>query len=583
MLVMGYTSFIFYPRWNKLRTEAAISADVSGYYWYLPSLFIYHDLKKQGFADSIVKAYSPTDNFEQGMKLPNGNYVMKYSSGMAVMYLPFFTAAHLFAGFTSYPRDGFSLPYQLGIQLGGFLMAIIGLFYFRKLLLLFYDDKVVAIVLLLLVIGTNYLMYSVINVGMSHNWLFTLYVFLLLNTVYFYRNFQLKYAIRIGLIIGLATLARPTELISCLIPLLWGMEKLSFSAIKQRLTLLIKQFKPLIIAASCAVAVLSIQLIYWKYVSGHWFVYSYGTGQKLYFRSPNFFNYTFSYNTGWLLYTPMMVLSFVGLLPFLRNGKNKVAITLFFLLNYYIICSWNIWWYGGRAMVQSYPILMFPIASLVSVALTKRFLTWVLTPFLFLFTYMNIWYTYQCHGGGLYDNTNMTREYYWRVAGRWQVPDKFVVLKDYPEYYEGPENNKVLLYQNDFEQDTTLPVSPHAITGNKSLELNDTTKNAIEYKFPWKPTSAGWLVASADFHNNFKEYDTWKMTQLILRVYKADKLVKSNLIRVHRLMQRNGETINASVFMNINNLSFDSVGVSLWNGYSSKKIWIDNVKVYSFQ
>src|SRR5580704_9191877 len=59
--LMCYASFFFYPRWRQAKTDAAISWDVSGYYWYLPSVFIYHDLKGQAFKDSILAKYQPTN------------------------------------------------------------------------------------------------------------------------------------------------------------------------------------------------------------------------------------------------------------------------------------------------------------------------------------------------------------------------------------------------------------------------------------------------------------------------------------------------------------------------------------------
>jgi hypothetical protein len=144
----------------------------------------------------------------------------------------------------------------------------------------------------------------------------------------------------------------------------------------------------------CAAAIVSIQLIYWKYVSGHWLVYSYND-QHLYFRSPNFYNYTLSYKSGWLRYSPMMILAFIGIIPFALKGKNKVAIISFFLLNYYIVCAWSIWWYGGRAMVQSYPILLFPLTALVDVALSRKPLRWLFTAIALLFIYFNVWITWQ--------------------------------------------------------------------------------------------------------------------------------------------------------------------------------------------
>lgn len=245
--LLCYISLFFYPRWQKGGGEATISWDVSGYYWYLPSIFIYNDIKHQSFKNAILYKYQPTNTeFQQANKCDNGNYVMKYSSGMALMYLPFFTIAHCFAKILGYPADGFSMPYQFCIQLGGLLISILGLWYLRKLLLFYYKDNVVGIVLLLLVLGSNYLNYASIDCGMSHSWLITVYVFLLLNTMYFYKSFKLKYAIRIGLLVGLCTLTRPTDIISCIIPIFWGMEGFRKNAIYNQFAIFRKNIKSLL-------------------------------------------------------------------------------------------------------------------------------------------------------------------------------------------------------------------------------------------------------------------------------------------------------------------------------------------------
>jgi len=580
MLVMAWSSFVFYPRWQQKGSEAAISWDVAGYYWYLPSVFIYKDIRHQGFADSIMRKYNPVSDLQQAYKLPNGNYVLKYSSGMAVMYLPFFAVAHVAAGVLGYPQDGFSPPYQLAIQLGGLLMSVIGLWYLRKLLLRFYPDKVVAIVLALLVIGTNYLDYSCINNGMTHTWLFTVYVFLLLNTVHFYETFRLKYALRIGALLGLATLTRPTEALAALIPLLWGMERMNAGEIKGRLLLLRNKAGLLLAAVGIAAAVVSIQLFYWRWVSGHWLVYSY-QDQHLYFRSPNFMNYTFSCRNGWLRYTPMMMLAFAGLIPFWLKGRNKVAITSFFLLNYYIVCAWNIWWYGGRAMVQSYPVLMFPLAALVAAAFSRRWLAVLLVPIAALFVYMNIWYTYQSHRGTLIDTETMTDAYYWRVAGRWSAPEITQELRDGAEVYEGIPNHEQLLWQTGFEQDTAIHNTLPAIEGARSLQLDSTTRNLIEFKFPYAGGPVHWLMLRADMRCVHRENGIWKMAQVIARAYKGGRIVKERMIRVYRLLD-DGQTRTIPMYMNVQGLSFDTLSVSFWNGYSNKPLLIDNVRVSSF-
>jgi len=579
-LLMCYASFFFYPRWKHSGTEAAISWDVSGYYWYLPSVFIYKDLKHQAFKDSIISKYRPSNTAFSGIKCENGNYVMKYSSGMAVMYFPFFIAAHMLARPLGYPADGFSAPYQFAIQFGGLLISIIGLWYFRKLLLNFYADKVVAIVLALLVLGSNYLNYATIDGGMSHCWLFTVYVFLLLNTHYFYQAFKIKYAVRIGLLIGLATLTRPTDILSCIIPLLWGLDNISYGAVRTRVDLFMKNYKALLIAAVCAACVISIQLIYWKYASGHWLFYSY-QDQKLYFRSPNFLDYTFSYRSGWLTYAPALILAFIGIIPFLKGGKNKVVILVFFLLNYYIICAWSIWWYGGRAMIQSYPVLFFPVAELVKVCLSRRASSVVFAAIAGVLIYYNIWLTYQYHNEGLYLNDSMTKAYFWRVVGRWQVPANVILLADDPELYEASPNNKTLIYQDNFVNDTGIQFRLDTQTGGKTLVLNKEWQNSPLYKVAGNNISGQWLRAEATFGCDQKEWENWKMAQFILRLVDKGVIVKENMVRVYRSLG-DGETKKITVDMKLPKQKFDSVNILFWNGGSERPIYIDSLKLWSF-
>src|SRR5690606_5369041 len=174
-----------------------------------------------------------------------------------------------------------------------------------------------------------------------------------------------------GLLTGLATLIRPSDMIIVLIPLLWGMENIRPRTIMQRLKFFATHYKPVLLAAVCSVLVGSIQVIYWLYVTGEPLVYSYDD-KGCYWTRPHFSDYTVSYRSGWLVYTPVMMCAFVGLIAYLWKGKNRVAIISFFLLNYYIIAAWDVWWYGGmggRPMVQSYAITFFMIAALIDVLL----------------------------------------------------------------------------------------------------------------------------------------------------------------------------------------------------------------------
>lgn len=582
---MVYCSTDFYPRWTKYAGEAAIGWDVSGYYWYLPAIFIYKDLKHQKFADSVLQKYQPTGtDFQQAFKTDNGNYVMKYSSGMAIMYSPFFFTAHAVAGKLGYPRDGFSPPYQMAIQFGGLIVALIGLWFFRRLLLLFYSDKVVSLSLLALVIGTNYINYGAIDTGMSHSWLFTLYVLLLLATIRFYKIPTVKNAIPVGLLVGLATLTRPTEIICCLVPLLWGMNSLSVAAFKEKIQFLKQHMKPLLVAVICAFLVMSVQAVYWKSVSGHWLVYSY-QDQGFSWLRPHIIQYPFNYQCGWLTYCPMMLLAWIGLIPFLKWGQNKIAITAFILLNFYIVSAWDIWQFGGRAMIQSYAFMFFPFASLMEYMLERqRRAKLVLIPLLLIFTYLNVWMIYSYHAGDVYEPEFMNSKYYRNVVGRWKVPsDRILALKDNHDMYEGVTHQSRLLLVHDFEQDsvqTNADIAP--INGKRSFLLTKEVQNTDEYKAVLPDRTFNWARAEVIVHTPQKQWNIWTSPLLIIRAYNKDTVVKENIIRISRFLN-DGDTKNISIDLKFPKDSIVAVSVQISNNKSEIPVAVDDIKIWLFK
>jgi len=585
VITMVYCSTDFYPRWTKYGGESAIGWDVSGYYWYLPAIFIYKDLKHQKFADSVLQKYQPTGtDFQQAFKTDNGNYVMKYSSGMAMMYSPFFFTAHAVAGKFGYPRDGFSPPYQIAIQFGGLLVALIGLWFFRRLLLLFYSDKVVCISILALVFGTNYINYSAIDTGMSHSWLFTLYVFLLLATIRFYKAPKVINAIPVGLLIGLATLIRPTEIISCLIPLLWGMNSLSAAAFKEKKQFLIQHLRPLLTAVVCAFLVMSVQAVYWKFVSGHWLVYSY-QNQGFSWLQPHLRLYSFNYQCGWLTYCPLMMLAWVGLVPFWKWGQNKVAVIAFILLNFYIVSAWDVWQFGGRAMIQSYALMFFPFASLIEYMLERqRKSMYVLVPLLLIFTYLNVWIIYCYHAGDVYDTEFMNSKYYRNVVGRWKVPsDRVLALKDNHDMYEGITHQSRLLFSHDFEQDSVhhdSAISP--IDGKQSFLLTKEIQNTDEYKATVPDPSFNWARAEVIVHTPQKQWNIWTAPLLIIRAYNKDTIVKENIIRIPRFLN-DGDTKNLSIDLKFPKDSIVAVSMQISNNKSELPVEVDDIKMWLFK
>lgn len=77
--------------------HARVTWDVFGYYLYLPAVFIHHDPSLKDAAPGsmrVMSAYAPSTTPYQVVDGPDGARVIKYSSGMALAYAPWFFLAH---------------------------------------------------------------------------------------------------------------------------------------------------------------------------------------------------------------------------------------------------------------------------------------------------------------------------------------------------------------------------------------------------------------------------------------------------------------------------------------------------------
>jgi hypothetical protein len=574
-------SFFYYPKWNKPGSEATISWDVSGYYMYLPAMFIYKDLKQCSFKDSILSKYQPTSDFQQAFRHTSGNYVMKYPAGQAIVMLPFFVAAHAYASVSTYPADGFSMPYQFAISMGMLLIAFIGLWLLRKILLLYFSDIAAAITLLIVAFASNYLNYAAIDNGMVHNSLFTIYCLLILTSIRFYKQPTVKRAISIGAILGLAVLIRPTEIIAVIIPVLLGIT--SVKELQHRFLFFLQQFRFLFAAVMSAVLILSIQLIYWKYSSGEWVVYSY-QDQGFSWLHPHLYRGMFSTNNGWLTYTPVMILFYIGL-PLLYKSYRSIfwPVLLFSVLFIYICFAWDIWWYGGsmgmRAMIQSYPVLLFAVAACIERLLAaKKMYRIIIFGFLALCTYYNFWLTHQAHRGGLYRAGEMTDAYLKAIFLKWNADPQGQFLLDRADDAGTNFIASSEVYSNNFDSENDQYATTNFAISGKSILLGKDRQSTPEYFFSLPPEQGTYVRCSATFRTERKEWNTWSMAQFIVKFYKADAMVDYKMVRVFRVLNDN-ETRRIYFDAKLSK-GIDKASVSFWNAESDRPLLIDDLKVF---
>ncbi len=529
-------SFTYYPKYKLWASEATISWDVSGYYWYLPSLFVYKDLKNLNFSDSVRNQFGPSPDNQQITILPDGKKVLKYSSGMALQYMPFFLIAHNLAKPLGFEANGFSKPYQLSVHIGALIMMLFGLWFLRKILLEYFKDSTVAWVMFFLILGTNYLNYVSIDVGMSHAWLFSWYCMLMFLSNQFYKQPSLKLSIGIGLTIGILTLTRPTEIISIILPICWGLHSISWNLIKERFVFIFKHFKLYVVAILAMICVGCIQLMYWKYATGHWFVYSYGD-QHFTWKHPHFYDYIFSYRCGWLLYTPLMIFPYVGFIFLFKRKIQWLPIAIFSFIYLWIVCAWDIWWYGGRAMIQGYAVLMFPLAALVEFVNRKKLAILLFYPIAFVCIYLNIWWVHGCHLGGYIYATDMSEAYYKKIVGQFNIDERDRRFLDLEEDYLGDTRDCQLLYTHNFAQ-----TNQDSNQVQQGLFIHE--KQKLEYKIPidllfLQPKK--WIRISSEIRCLKNNWDSGRMTVMGIRLFEKGILVKENRLLLDRLFYKTPE------------------------------------------
>lgn len=512
-----------------------ITWDVFGYYLYLPATFIYHDLSLNvsEWLDGIMNSYKPSGTLYQIVYPGNGNGVIKYTSGLAFIYLPLFLAGHIFALLTPFAADGMSAPYQYALIIGGLTWAFWGLFVLKNILHYYFSRNTNIIILIIIIFGTNYFqLISFDGTLLSHNFLFTLYALLVWLTIKWYDNPLLKRAATIGIICGLIILIRPSEIVCLLIPLLWN-----FNTITKKIKFLSKHFTHLLIAGGISIVVFIPQLLYWKYTTGSLFFYSYtNPGEGFDFFSPYTLKFLFSFRKGWLIYTPVMIFAFAGFFYlFKKNRKIFMAIVFFFVMDLWVVSSWSCWWYAGgsyssRSLLPAYVLLALPLGYFIQETLKKKILQIIFFLLITFFIVLNLFQTWQFENG-IISQERMTREYYFAIFGKTSVEDsdKDLLLVDrstteFDTFYNKEKYNSKKLYSDSFEEYEQVDSLSFSGNGSYRLTSKQGFLQALDIKYrELTPYDHAWIEASvmvflpdslniddlrlvAAFHHNGKAY-----------------------------------------------------------------------------
>lgn len=332
----------------KVLNAPKVYSDGFGYYAYLPAL-LYGD-----FTFDFIDA----GGWEHSLKLipAAGGMVDKYPVGVAIMESPFFFAAHLFslvrdALTGSATATGYSNLYQYMILVGGICYWTMGTVFLYLLLTKFlhFSKKVSLLTCVVMTYGTNLFHYACYDACFSH-----VYSYFLFNLFLFYlcwyeerdkegKN-RLWQTCIFGLLAGLIFMCRNTNILFVLTYVFYGVR--NWTTLKERAITILRPARAVPIVLTGFITLFP-QLLYWHSATGHWFLYSYGD-EPFYWLAPQLGNFLFSVRKGLFFWSPVLLLSIVGMIAAYRvRHRLYTGLLLFFILIVYVSSAWWSWYYGG--------------------------------------------------------------------------------------------------------------------------------------------------------------------------------------------------------------------------------------------
>jgi hypothetical protein len=357
LIVLVYAMLFLLTKNPSRQWDRVIVSDGKGYYAYLPALFIYHDTD-YGFIDRYEAEYFPASKqLYKDFRYDTGHGIInKYFPGPAILWLPFFGIGHAAASLFGFPTDGYSIPYQLAIAFAAFFYLWLSLLILRKTLRFYTENEnAIAWSLAATALATN-LVYYTVNAGC----LVHVYNFFLVNAfVYFVlaacKNGKPAYYASAAFMLGMVMISRPQNgLIVLAIPFLCGSRESFLLFFKIALT----EVRILLLSALALLLPLLVPITYWFIKTGHFLVYSYGN-ETYDLTKPHLLKFLFSFEKGWLLYTPIAAFAALGLLFLFRKSKWQfVSLSAFLFFLVYFMSSWWIWTYTSyvsqRVMIDYY-------------------------------------------------------------------------------------------------------------------------------------------------------------------------------------------------------------------------------------
>jgi hypothetical protein len=273
----------------------------------------------------------------------------KYTVGPPILWSPGFVWTNSIVRST-----GYEFPYQLAVGVSSVLYCLFALILLYRLLNIYFSRETALASIVGTAGATNLFFYGSLDSVNSHAVSFFASVLFL--TFLFQKS---KNWFLIGCSLGLVALIRTQDIILGLLVIPYLPKKQFFLLFLGALLL----FLP--------------QLTAWQLLYGKFWTSPYLGGKEGFnFLQPHLFGVLFSLQNGLIIWTPIVLLGFIGL--WMKRGKIPLKlIALIVLLQLYLVASWSTWWqgasYSGRMFVSILPLIAFGLANVFSYLQHRKF------------------------------------------------------------------------------------------------------------------------------------------------------------------------------------------------------------------
>ncbi len=354
-----------------------VGSDGLRYYVYLPSLLIDGDLDFTDEYAHLYVDYPKTVAYLTADRTPTGLPANRFGVGSALLWSPFFAAAHLLAvllrtlGF-DLATDGYGALYQAPVLAGSILYGGLGVWLcFRAARSLATPNAALAATLLTVLAG-NPIYYLTVEPSMSHP------LSMFASSAFFCawltarQHPRPKSWLWVGGLGGLLALIRPQDGLLLVLPIAEQILAAWRDGSRQ-----VRAQRFLVVLSMTAVSILVFlpQLMVWKLLNGGFMSSGYSQEFDVMFHWPfaRLFAVLFSAQRGLFAWHPVFLIALAGLFWVARRDR-RLAVLGFagFAIQWLVVASWRDWTqgdaFGGRMFIVCSPIFVLGLAALLDTA-----------------------------------------------------------------------------------------------------------------------------------------------------------------------------------------------------------------------